>query len=182
MTIETSKIGQVIRERRAELGWTQRQLALASGLDQSHVSRIEIDKAEPSPEQLTKLAAALKVTPAQLKGETSVPAPSVNGASAAPAPTPALAPALPRSTLYAQTNGARPLPCTRDVLGRLVRAAWVRWARQQQEPKAEWLLSYDEIGEDQREVDCQIGEAVARAVLQADAARASMLEEVSCDA
>jgi hypothetical protein len=68
-------------------------------------------------------------------------------------------------------NGARPLPLDRDTLGRMVREAWVRWAQTQPTPKPSWLLPYDELAEPDKEADRQIGEAVARWTLIADAAR-----------
>jgi hypothetical protein len=48
----------------------------------------------------------------------------------------------------------------RDALGRVVREAWVRWARTQPEPKPSWLVSYDELSEADKEADRQIAEAV----------------------
>lgn len=51
----------------------------------------------------------------------------------------------------------------REKLGRVVRAAWVQWARQQPDPKPSWLLPYDELPEAEKEADRQIGEAVIRA-------------------
>jgi hypothetical protein len=50
--------------------------------------------------------------------------------------------------------------------GRLVRRNFVRWAREQRNPKPSWLLKWDEIDDDQREVDMRIGEAVAAAERQ----------------
>lgn len=50
-----------------------------------------------------------------------------------------------------------------DVLGRLVRGAWTRWAREQPDPKPSWLVPWDDLDEGQREVDIRIGRAVARA-------------------
>jgi hypothetical protein len=47
--------------------------------------------------------------------------------------------------------------------GRLVRATWVNWAREQFDPQLSWLLRWDEVGNGQREVDMRIGEAVATA-------------------
>ncbi len=52
----------------------------------------------------------------------------------------------------------------RDALGRLVRETWVQWAQSQTIPKKTWLLSYDQISENDREADRQIGEAVANRV------------------
>lgn len=71
-------------------------------------------------------------------------------------------------------DGNRPLPYDRDTLGRFVREAWVRWAEMQPEPKASWLLPYDELSEADKEADRQIGEAVARWTLIGDAANRSL--------
>lgn len=68
-------------------------------------------------------------------------------------------------------DGARPLPFDRDVLGRMVREAWVRWAQTQPNPKPSWLVPYDELAEPDKEADRQIGEAIARWTLIGDAAR-----------
>lgn len=48
----------------------------------------------------------------------------------------------------------------RDVLGRLVRHVWLRWAHEQPDAAAHtsWTLPYDEIDERDREVDRRIGE------------------------
>jgi hypothetical protein len=69
------------------------------------------------------------------------------------------------------SDGARPLPFDRDQLGRVVREAWVRWARTQPDPKPSWLVPYDELSETDKAADRQIGEAVARWTLIEDAAR-----------
>lgn len=49
----------------------------------------------------------------------------------------------------------------RDTLGRLVRVAWIQWARTQPDPKPSWLVPYDRLSEPDQEADRQIGEAVA---------------------
>lgn len=67
-------------------------------------------------------------------------------------------------------NGARPLPFSRDDLGRFVREAWVRWAETQPDPKPSWLIPFDQLAEPDKEADRQIGEAVARWTLIGDAA------------
>lgn len=67
-------------------------------------------------------------------------------------------------------DGARPLPFDRDTLGRMVREAWVRWAKTQPAPKPSWLLPYDEIAEPDKEADRQIGEAIDRWTLIGDSA------------
>lgn len=48
----------------------------------------------------------------------------------------------------------------RDRLGRIVREAWVKWARTQPKPKPSWLVPYDDLSEPDKEADRQIGEAV----------------------
>lgn len=76
-----------------------------------------------------------------------------------------------------RSNAGRPIPMSRDSLGRAVREAWVRWARSQPCPKPSWLVDYDDLAEEDREADRQIGEHVARLTLLADAAGASMRDE-----
>ena len=49
----------------------------------------------------------------------------------------------------------------RETLGRRVREVWVAWAKTQHEPKASWLLPWEELDERDREVDRQIGETIA---------------------
>jgi hypothetical protein len=49
----------------------------------------------------------------------------------------------------------------RANLGRLVRETWVTWAKRQRRPKPSWLIGWDYLDADQREVDMLIGEAVA---------------------
>jgi hypothetical protein len=51
----------------------------------------------------------------------------------------------------------------REKLGRLVRETWVTWAKRQRHPKPSWLIGWDYLDADQREVDMLIGEAVAEA-------------------
>lgn len=55
----------------------------------------------------------------------------------------------------------------RDALGRSVRYEWIRWARQQPDPKPGWLLPWDELPEPDREVDRRIGERLYRQGLAA---------------
>lgn len=52
----------------------------------------------------------------------------------------------------------------RDVLGRVVRSAWIEWAAKQPNPKSSWLVSYDELDEPDKEADRLIGERVAQYV------------------
>ena len=49
----------------------------------------------------------------------------------------------------------------REFLGRIVRSAWVAWAKEQPVPKQSWLLPWAELSESQKEADRRIGEAVA---------------------
>jgi len=53
----------------------------------------------------------------------------------------------------------------REALGRHVRTVWIEWAREQPNPKASWLQSWEQLTEPEREVDRRIGEAIARLVL-----------------
>ena len=52
----------------------------------------------------------------------------------------------------------------RDVLGRVVRSAWIEWAGQQPDPKSSWLVPYEELDEADKEADRLIGERVAQYV------------------
>lgn len=59
------------------------------------------------------------------------------------------------------------LPYTRDDLGRMVREAWVKWAKTQPNPKPSWLLPYDELAECDKEADRQIGDHLRRSLAAA---------------
>jgi hypothetical protein len=48
----------------------------------------------------------------------------------------------------------------REELGRVVRHEWLRWAREQPDPKPSWLLPWEELTEAEREVDRRIGTAL----------------------
>lgn len=61
------------------------------------------------------------------------------------------------------TGPSEEVAITREQLGRIVREAWVEWAGEQPDPKPSWLTGWDDLDEDQREVDMRIGEAVAEA-------------------
>lgn len=52
----------------------------------------------------------------------------------------------------------------RELLGRLVRQAWLQWANGRPAPKPSWLLPWEALDESDKEVDRQIGEAILRAV------------------
>jgi transcriptional regulator with XRE-family HTH domain len=58
-----------LRFLRTNKGLTQTQLAKLTGLDQSHISKLETGATKPSYDTLTRLAAALGVTVADLLGE-----------------------------------------------------------------------------------------------------------------
>jgi hypothetical protein len=60
-----------------------------------------------------------------------------------------------------------------EALGRIVREAWVEWAREQPDPKPHWLVGWDDLDAGQREVDVRIARAVlaARPVLSREALR-----------
>ncbi|MFC1401234.1 MULTISPECIES: helix-turn-helix domain-containing protein [Streptacidiphilus] len=48
--------GELVRERREQLGWSQAQLAKAAGTGQAMISRIESDRVSPTVGMLTRLA------------------------------------------------------------------------------------------------------------------------------
>jgi len=56
----------------------------------------------------------------------------------------------------------------RDFYGRIVRQVWVEWAKEQPNPKPHHLLPWEELDEDNREVDRRIGETVAKAAIKLD--------------
>jgi hypothetical protein len=55
----------------------------------------------------------------------------------------------------------RLLSVDREWLGKLVRLAWVKWAKEQTDPKPDWLVPWEELEERYREVDRRIGEFIA---------------------
>ena len=59
----------------------------------------------------------------------------------------------------------------REQRGRLVRETWVTWAKRHRRPKPSWLIGWDDLDADQREVDTLIGDAVAEAAVRAERAR-----------
>ena len=48
-----------------------------------------------------------------------------------------------------------------DMLGRAVRDEWIKWAKEQPNPKPSWLLPWEELTEPEREVDRRIGAHLA---------------------
>ena len=59
---ELSHPGDLIRERRIELGWTQAELAKRSGIPQADISRIENRRLDARWSTIQRLSAALAVT------------------------------------------------------------------------------------------------------------------------
>jgi transcriptional regulator with XRE-family HTH domain len=51
--------GELVRERREELGWSQTQLAKAAGTGQAMISRIESDRVSPTVGMLARLATVM---------------------------------------------------------------------------------------------------------------------------
>lgn len=47
-----------------------------------------------------------------------------------------------------------------EKLGRRVREVWVKWAKEQENPKKSWLVEYDDLDEKDKEVDRRIGLAI----------------------
>jgi hypothetical protein len=48
----------------------------------------------------------------------------------------------------------------RETLGRVVRDAWIAWAKEQKETKDSWFSPWEELGEPFKEADRRIGMAV----------------------
>ncbi len=61
MKTATEMLGARIREQRKKKRLTQEQLAEMLGIDQKHMSRIELGKSYPSLDRLTMIAEALEV-------------------------------------------------------------------------------------------------------------------------
>ena len=54
-----------------------------------------------------------------------------------------------------------PIATNRENGGKQVRAAWMRWARMQPDPKPSWLLPWDQLDDPDKEPDRVIWEEVA---------------------
>ena len=54
----------------------------------------------------------------------------------------------------------------RERLGRVVRDAWVAWAKEQKETKDSWFSPWEELGEPFKEADRRIGQAVMDAIVK----------------
>jgi transcriptional regulator with XRE-family HTH domain len=59
-------LGEAVRRRRRELGLTQEELALRSGLHQRWISNVENGKRNPSYSSIGRLAAGLELAPSEL--------------------------------------------------------------------------------------------------------------------
>jgi hypothetical protein len=53
----------------------------------------------------------------------------------------------------------------REFLGRMVRLAWMEWAKEQHDPKPSWLVPWGQMSERMKEVDRRIGERIASVAL-----------------
>lgn len=65
----------------------------------------------------------------------------------------------------------------RDALGRLVRRAWVEWAREQPNVRPSWLVPWEELAEADREADRRIGEVIYAYVVAGPTASACDVDE-----
>lgn len=85
VTAGMATLAERVRRGREAMGWTQDQLVEAAGVSQSSVSRIESGETpDPREATLRKIAAALKTTSAQLRGDGPAPAPRTVVYDAAP--------------------------------------------------------------------------------------------------
>lgn len=67
-------VGERIRKRRKQLGWTQEELASKLGLtSKAAISTVENNKERLTTDRLSKYAAALKTTTSYLLGDTDNP-------------------------------------------------------------------------------------------------------------
>jgi transcriptional regulator with XRE-family HTH domain len=58
--------GQAVRNSRVSHGWSQEELASATGLDRTYISGIERGKRNPTLKIICRIASALGVTPSEL--------------------------------------------------------------------------------------------------------------------
>ena len=66
VTGELAWLGAAVRGRRRELGLTQEQLALGSGLHQRWISNVETGRRNPSYTNLRRLAASMNLRTSEL--------------------------------------------------------------------------------------------------------------------
>ncbi len=67
------ELGDRVRSRRRERGWSRRQLAEATGISERFLADVETGRANPSVARLCELGASLGLTPAELLGGTAHP-------------------------------------------------------------------------------------------------------------
>jgi hypothetical protein len=48
----------------------------------------------------------------------------------------------------------------REDGGKLVRGAWIKWARTQPDPKHSWLIPWEKLSEEEKEAECQVWETI----------------------
>jgi transcriptional regulator with XRE-family HTH domain len=110
-TIAPMKIGQVIREIRAEQNATLEEIALAADTNASNLSRIERGAQGYSPETLGRIATALGVTVSELHRRMETAAKSVGKSVGRTAgqPHPELDPSMTSSKYSALTPDHREL-------------------------------------------------------------------------
>jgi hypothetical protein len=56
-----------------------------------------------------------------------------------------------------------------EDLGRLVRDVWIEWAQEQPTPKPSWLVCWENLAPQDKEVDMRIGKALYDAGFEAGA-------------
>lgn len=69
-----------LRDARRQKSLTQDELAAKAGVDQTHISSIEIGRRRPSDEVIARLAKALGIAPSKLRFSEPQPDGSVNTA------------------------------------------------------------------------------------------------------
>lgn len=67
-----------LRAARLRRGMTQDDLASKTGIDQTHISSIEIGRRYPSDETVKRLAKALRITPSALQFERPQPSRTIS--------------------------------------------------------------------------------------------------------
>jgi transcriptional regulator with XRE-family HTH domain len=76
MTINSSKLlkrfGETVRTERMRLKMTQEDLAFESGLSRTYAGDVERGEKEPSIETIARIAAALKMTGAELLAKAQI--------------------------------------------------------------------------------------------------------------
>jgi phage repressor protein C with HTH and peptisase S24 domain len=84
MALDSDRLGEMVRQRRDQLGWSQERLAQASGASQSTVDRIEKGQFKRIPEHLLRIASAMGLELAGLSAAQAFAEPL----SARPTPEP----------------------------------------------------------------------------------------------